>query len=244
MYYFISDIHLGFYERHKDKEREEILIKLLERISLDAKEIFFVGDIFDYWFEYNTVIPKYFYRTLTKIYELRQKEIPIHYIMGNHDFGHKNFFKNEFGIEIEREDIERELHGKKFFISHGDGKGKGDTGYKILKKILRSPISNWLFRIFHPDFGISLASGSSQKSRVYTDKRDFGPNDRMKVFAKEKIEEGFDYVILGHRHKAEVLNHNDGIYINLGEWFKHPKVGIWDGKEFKLEDVSEFLDEK
>lgn len=241
LYYFISDIHLGFLDRKEDAKREDLLLDLLDKISIDAKEIFFVGDVFDYWFEYKTVVPKYFYRTLTKFYELREKNIPIHYVMGNHDFGHKSFFEEEFGITVNPGDIECELYGKKFFISHGDGKGKGDTGYKILKAILRAKISNWLFRRLHPDFGIGLASGSSKKSRAYTDKRDNGESDRMLEFAKSKLGDGFDFVILGHRHVPLIFEHSGGKYINLGEWFKSPKVGIWDGVEFKLEEVKDFL---
>ena len=183
MYYFISDVHLGLLERQTDRKREDLLLKVLDKISIDAKEIFLVGDIFDYWFEYKEVVPSHFYRTLNKIDELKQKGIPITYIMGNHDFGHKSFFLNEFNIKIERGDIERIIEGKKFYISHGDGKSKNDIGYLILKKILRSPISNFLFRLIHPDLGIKLAKGSSSTSRDHTDKKDYGSNDGMKEFA-------------------------------------------------------------
>jgi UDP-2,3-diacylglucosamine hydrolase len=96
MYYFISDVHLGYFERNKDIQRENIFLDLLDKISLNAKEVFFVGDIFDYWFEYNTVVPKHFYRTLSKIYDLKKQGIKITYLMGNHDFGHNSFFKEEF----------------------------------------------------------------------------------------------------------------------------------------------------
>lgn len=241
MYYFISDVHLGLLERQTDRKREDLLLKVLDKISIDAKEIFLVGDIFDYWFEYKEVVPSHFYRTLNKIDELKQKGIPITYIMGNHDFGHKSFFLNEFNIKIERGDIERIINSKKFYISHGDGKSKNDIGYLILKKILRSPISNFLFRLIHPDLGIKLAKGSSSTSRDHTDKKDYGSNDGMKEFAFKKLEEGFDFVVMGHRHKAETIAHSNGYYINLGEWLKTPTFGVYDGNHFTIVDVNDFL---
>lgn len=241
MYYFISDLHLGFFDREKDKKREDQFLALLDEISKDVKEIFLIGDIFDYWFEYKTVVPAPFYRTLSKISEIRDKNIPITYIMGNHDFGHKDFFEKEFGITVNRGDEIREINGKKLFISHGDGKGPGDTGYKILKKVLRAKISNWLFRIIHPDIGIGVASGSSKTSRGYTDKKDYGSNDAMTIFAEEKINEGFDYVIMGHRHKLIDQQFGSGRYINLGAWFKDPHYGVFDGENFQLKSVEQLL---
>ena len=200
-----------------------------------------MGDIFDYWFEYKTVVPAPFYRTLSKISELVDKGIKITYIMGNHDFGHKDFFQKEFGILVNRADEIREINGKKLFISHGDGKGPGDIGYKILKSILRAPFSNWLFRLIHPDLGIGIASGSSKTSRGYTDKKDYGPNDSMMIFAEEKIKEGYDFVIMGHRHKLINQQFGSGRYINLGAWFKDAHYGVFDGEEFYLKKVDDLI---
>jgi UDP-2,3-diacylglucosamine hydrolase len=212
--------------------------------------VFFVGDIFDYWFEYNTVVPKHFYRTLSKIYDLKKQGIKITYLMGNHDFGHNSFFKEEFDIEIITTDLDITIDNKKIYIAHGDGKAYNDTGYLILKKVLRAKLSNILFRILHPDIGIGLASGSSRQSRTYTDKKEFSQKDGLKDFAIKKIEEGYDYVIMGHRHKKEYIKHiyqnksnieKSGTYINLGEWFNDPQVGVFDGKDFQLISVNNFL---
>jgi len=241
LYYFISDVHLGLLDRHLDRKREDLLLRVLDKIKEDAKVIYLVGDIFDYWFEYKEVIPSFFYRTLNKIYELTQAGIEIKYLMGNHDFGHRSFFFDEFGIEIIKEDIEINLFDKRIFISHGDGKSKKDLGYKILKAILRHPISNKLFNILHPDFGIGLAKSSSKKSRHHTDSKDYGETDGMRQFAFDKIDEGYDYVVMGHRHKAEKTKHNNGYYINLGEWLNNPTFASFDGDDFKIIYVNEFL---
>lgn len=233
MIYFISDIHLGFKSGSELKKTEDLLFNFFGRITT-GDILVIVGDLFDFWFDYRKVIPKQFYRTLTEIGKLIEKGVEIEYIIGNHDFGHFRFFKEEFGIEPHEDDIIRNYFGKKFYISHGDGKSNNDMGYKILKKILRNPLNQKLYRFLHPDCGIWLASGSSRKSRHFTDTKDYGTSDGMTEFAFKKIDEGFDYVIMGHRHKLLMLPNSGGFYVNLGEWIKNPHFGQFDGNEFKL----------
>jgi len=241
MIYFISDVHLGFEERALDKKREDLLLGTLDVISVDCRTLVILGDLFDFWFEYKTVIPKIFYRTITKLYELKQKGIEILYLMGNHDFGHKNFFTEELGIEIINDDIETVFYGKKFYLSHGDGKSFYDSVYNFLKKILRNPISLYLYTKLHPDLGIKLASGSSKESRKHTSKKKFGEVEGMEQFAGKKIEEGFDYVVMGHRHKLIHKKIKNGFYVNLGDWFHEPHIGRFDGDKFELIKVRDFL---
>jgi len=242
MNYFISDVHLGLYSRTEDTVREQMLLNFLDKISDNAKNLFIVGDLFDYWFEYKFVIPKYYYRILSKLKELRLKDIKIEYLMGNHDFGHQNFFQEELDIPIYKDDIVREIEGKKFYISHGDGKNYNDKGYKILKKILRNPTCQWLFNQLHPDFGIWLASHSSKKSRNYTSKKNWNENDGMEDFAKSIINEGFDYVITGHRHKATFKKIGNGYFVDLGDWLNdNPTFGIFENNEFNLTNYYDFM---
>ncbi len=232
--YFVSDVHLGLYKRDDDKLLENMFLAFLESLKNDCSDLVIAGDLFDYWFEYKSVIPKYFYRTLAKFHELRDLGINIIYIMGNHDFGHKDFFEKELNIEIHKTDIERTFFGKRFYLSHGDGKAYGDGLYKVMRSILRNSFAQSVFTKMHPDFGISLASRSSQKSRMHTDAKTYGPREGMIDFAKNKIDEGFDYVVMGHRHIATILPHNNGFYVNLGEWLRKPQYGVFDGNEFKL----------
>ena len=241
MIYFISDIHLGLFERSKDRQTEELLMRFLEKIKNDAETLYIVGDLFDYWFEYKSVIPKYFYRTLTKLSELSEAGVKIEYLMGNHDFGHFQFFEEELGIKIEKDDIRREYNGKMFYISHGDGKANNDTGYRILKKILRSGWANFLFRLIHPDFGIKLAHSSSKTSRNYTDTKNYGKSEGLDEFAENKISEGFDFVIMGHRHRLIFKNIRNGVYINLGDWISNPHYAVFDGMEMQLLEVRNLL---
>ena len=234
MIYFVSDIHLGFFEREKDRLRENIFIDFLNSIEKDCTQLFLLGDIFDYWFEYKTVIPMYFYRTLSKISELIERGIKVEYIMGNHDFGHTKFFKNEFNIDIIRTDTTYTINGKKFYLSHGDGKSYNDHAYMVLKKILRNRICNKLYSKLHPDCGISLALHTSRKSRKATSIKDYGQQDGMLDFAKSKIAEGYDYVIMGHRHKAEQITIGNGQYVNLGEWLENRSYAKFDGNNLEL----------
>ncbi len=241
MIYFISDVHLGIFERDKDITRENKLLLLLDKISLDAEKIYLVGDIFDYWFDYKQVIPKYFYRTLAKLQHIKSNICDIEYLMGNHDFGHNGFFENEIKIKVFCEDIVRDHNNRKFYITHGDGKDKRDIGYLALKKVLRNRFSLWLYLKFHPNFGIGIASGSSKKSRKYTDKKHFAEGDAMFDFAKMKIDEGYDYVIMGHRHKVGIQTYNNGVYLNIGDWINSPTIACYDNNNLYHIYVDEYL---
>ncbi len=243
MHYFISDIHLGYFERAVDIKREDMLLDFFSKIEHDCQSLFILGDLFDFWFEYKTVVPKYFYRTLSALRELRKKGMKIEYLVGNHDFGHVDFFAAELDIPIHWDDIEREIDGKKFYLSHGDGKSNNDAGYRILKKILRSKFNQWLYFKLHPDCGIAMASSSSKKSRSYTDMKNYGKTEGMEEFALTKINEGFDFVVMGHRHRAVFTDFGNGKYINLGDWLKNYTFGTFDGSEFKLLDIRQFLSE-
>lgn len=257
MIFFISDIHLGIQEREADKLREDLLLKFFRTIRPVCSQLFIVGDLFDYWFEYRTVIPRYFYRTLTELGEMTRDGIEIKYIIGNHDFGHyrnqikrnyqakhepKAFFEEELGIELFFNDLEVNLGGKNFFISHGDGKANNDTGYLILKSILRNHYCLKFYRMIHPDCAIALASNSSRKSRKYTDKKEYGLAEGMEDFAEKKINEGFDYVVMGHRHSPCFKKIGDGIYVNIGDWVKNqPKCVRFDGNELELVNIDDVV---
>ncbi len=237
MIYFVSDVHLGFFNREKDKDRESIFLDFLKMIRKDCEELFLLGDIFDYWFDYKTVIPRDFYRVLAELHLMRMEGIPITYLMGNHDFGHYTFFKDELGIDVIEEDVILEITGKKFYLAHGDGKIPTDKGYNFIKKILRNKFNQKLYRMLHPDLGIRLASGSSQKSRKHTSKVQYEMHDGMKEFALAKIDEGADVVIFGHRHIPEIVEYKNSKYINPGDWLKHYTYLTYDGNELNLMQI-------
>jgi len=220
--YFISDLHLGLESKEKEKLKEEKLIRFLNFIKEDAEELFILGDLFDYWFEYRRVIQKGYFKTFTALKNLTDAGIKVHYLIGNHDFMHRNFFSDELNVKVYEDPIEVELKGKKFFLGHGDGLVKNDLGYKILKKILRNKFLQKVFSLIHPDLGIAIASSSSKKSRDYTAEKNYGEIDGLFETAQNKIDEGFDFVIFGHSHNRADKTYKNGRYINLGTWLSKP----------------------
>lgn len=224
-YFFISDIHLGLESEEKELMKEKKLVEFLKYAKDNSDELFIVGDLFDYWFEYNKVIQKKFIRTLGALAEYNDAEKKIHYIIGNHDFMHKDFFEKEIGATVYNNSLSITLNDKKLFISHGDGLFKNDLGYKLLKKILRNKFFQKIYTLIHPDLGITIASKSSKASRDYTSNKKFCEEDGLFETAKIKIDEGYNYVIFGHSHKRNYKNYKKGFYINLGTWLDKPCYG-------------------
>ena len=232
--YFFSDAHLGLGSKEDDRKKERRIIEFLEAVKKDGEQLFIVGDLFDYWFEYKTVVPKGYFRLFTKLAELTERGIKISYLVGNHDFWIKRYFHDELGIEIAFEPFERTIHGKRFLIHHGDGLVKNDMGYRILKKILRSKINIFLFSLVHTDITGRLAQWSSRTSRKHTSNRAFEVNDLIE-FARNKIQaEGIDVVIMGHNHRSHFEKFQRGIYINLGDWIHENAFAVFDGKNITL----------
>lgn len=175
--YFISDFHLGTPSKEESLKREKNVIHFLDEIESSAAMIFIVGDMFDFWYEYRTVVPRGYTRILGKIAQLTDKGIPVHFFVGNHDMWMKNYFQEELNVPVFFEPKVYQFSGKKVLVGHGDGLGPGDYGYKFLKKIFRNPICQWLFGILPPFFGIGLANWSSRRSRAATgqvDEKYFG----------------------------------------------------------------------
>jgi len=231
--YFFSDAHLGLGSVEEDRQKELRIIRFLDSIQRDAGQIFIVGDLFDYWFEYKSVVPKKYFRLFTKIAELTERHIRVFFIVGNHDFWIGDYFRAELGMEVYSDPIETEIYGKRFLIHHGDGLLKDDIGYKILKKILRCKIIIFLFSLIHPDITGWIARWSSQTSRRYTSNRTY-EGEGMTNFASQKLKEGFDFVIMGHNHVPSHQKIDNGVYINLGDWIFENTYAVFDGKKLEL----------
>ncbi len=238
--YFASDLHLGIPDHATSVEREKRFCRWLDEIAPDAAQLFLVGDIFDTWFEYRNVVPRGYTRFLGKLAELRDKGLHIEVFTGNHDLWMLDYFKQEFDIPVHHSFITREFNGKKFFIAHGDGLGPGDTGYKILKAVLRSPFSQWLYRRVHPDTGVGVAGWFSRLGPKHAEvqiKEFQGPEKEMLVqFCLETLKrEHFDYFVFGHRHIAiEYPLPQDSLYVNLGDWIRYDSFGEFDGEQLRL----------
>lgn len=238
--YFASDFHLGAPDYESSLIREKRIVGWLDEIRKDAAEIFLVGDLFDFWFEYKRAVPKGFVRLQGKIAEITDSGIPVHVFTGNHDMWIFDYLPKELGVKLYREPIVREWNGKKFYIGHGDGLGPGDKGYKLLKKVFASPVCQWLFARLHPNFGIWLADLSSRKSRSATGSSNevfLGEeNEWLAIYSKEYLKrEHIDYFVFGHRHlPIQMKIADNSVYYNIGEWINYKTYLVFDGIKCEL----------
>jgi UDP-2,3-diacylglucosamine hydrolase len=238
--YFLSDFHLGAPNDTESRKREDRLVRFLQNARKDAGIIFIVGDIFDFWFEYKTVVPKGFVRILGTLAQLADEGIQLHIFTGNHDLWMQDYLSKELNAKLYFEPQQFTIQNTQFLIGHGDGLGPGDKGYKRLKKIFTNPICQWLFRWLHPDAGIQLANYFSRKSRAKTGNADelFLGEDKewLILYTKEKAKTmSVDYFIFGHRHFAIDFKINEkSRYINLGDWISLNTYAIFDGKDVQL----------
>jgi UDP-2,3-diacylglucosamine hydrolase len=238
--YFLSDFHLGVPDHGTSLQREREVIRFLDQARLDAAEIFIVGDLFDFWFEYKKVIPKGFIRILGKLAEITDSGIPIHFFVGNHDMWMDGYFEQELNIPVYHSPQVFEYNGKKFLVGHGDGLGPGDFGYKLLKKLFRNPVSKFIFGIIPPFIGMGIAHYSSRGSRSITGGTDdkFLGEDKewLIVYCRELLKtQYYDYLIFGHRHLPIDFMLNDrSRYINLGDWIRYNSYAVFDGNQLEL----------
>jgi UDP-2,3-diacylglucosamine hydrolase len=239
--YFASDFHLGAPDYESSLVREKKIVSWLNHIEKDAAEIFLVGDIFDFWFEYKRAIPRGFARLQGKIADLTDKGIPVHVFTGNHDMWIFDYLPKELGVQLHREPIEREFFGKKYFIGHGDGLGPSDKGYKFLKKVFANKFCQWCFARLHPNFGIWLADRSSKTSRAKSgdmDEKYHGDeNEWLFQFCQETLKTMYyDNFIFGHRHlPIEKKVGENSTYYNLGEWINYCTYMVVDENSVSLE---------
>ena len=237
--YFASDFHLGAFPTEDSKNRERKIVAWLDQIKADAAALYLVGDIFDFWFEYATVVPKGYIRFLGKLAELADLGVKITFFKGNHDMWMFGYLKEELQAEIISNELEVEFHGKSFYIHHGDGLGPGDAQYKFLKKIFRSKLCQWLFARLHPNLGMGIAHRWSKQSRLSNKEEEkWLGEDRewLVIYAKElEQQQHHDYYIFGHRHLPYSLEINNGAQVvNLGEWINFFTYAVWDGEELRL----------
>lgn len=238
--YFASDNHLGAPTAEVSLPREKKFVAWLDQIKHDAAVIFLVGDLFDFWMEYKTVVPKGFTRTLGKLAEISDSGIPVHYFVGNHDLWMNGYFEDELNIPVYHKPKEFTFNNKTFFIGHGDGLGPGDKGYKRMKKVFTNRFCKWLFRWLHPDLGVRLAQYLSVKNKLISGDEDAEflgeDNEWLVQYCKRKLEDKHrDYFVFGHRHLPLNIDLNDqSKYINLGDWITYYTYGVFDGEEMAL----------
>ena len=243
--YFASDQHFGAPTVEKSKIREQKFVQWLDEIKADAEVLFLVGDLFDFWFEYKTVVPKGFVRVLGKLAELRDSGIEIHFFVGNHDLWMDDYFEKELNIPVYHQPKEFTFNNKTFLIGHGDGLGPGDFGFKRMKKVFTHPISKWLYRWLHPDIGVALAQHLSVKNKLISGEEDVvflgEENEWLVQYSKEVLQtKHFNYFVFGHRHLPMTLEIGENSeYVNLGDWISYFTYGVFDGENFNILNFKE-----
>ncbi len=236
--YFISDLHFHINRTAQDDEKVRRLRQLFRKIREEQATLYIVGDLFDFWFEYSYVIPRQHFDLLRLLGNLIEQGIEVHYLAGNHDYWIDTFLEEQIGMIIHPEPVEIMCNNQRFWICHGDGILPDDKGYRLMKKVLRHPLSIKLFRLVHPDLGFRIAQFVSSTSRKYNH-YDMDRNRNLLIevyheYVHSYFEQGYDYVILGHLHRPHIHSENGHTFVNLGDWLHFYSYARFDGKKLSL----------
>lgn len=251
--YFLSDFHLGSKWFSDPHEAEKRVVSFLDSIKDDAKAIYLLGDILDYWFEYRYVVPRGFVRFLGKVAELADSGVKITWMIGNHDIWIFDYLPRELGIEVVDGSLIRRIDGKLFFLSHGDGVGEQPLRFRFIRSFFRNRVCQKLFSAIHPRWTVPFAYGWSRKNRGIHPLPDpyRGVDDEpLMIFAKEYLAradvEPVDYFIFGHRHVmaveelkvASAGETRQSQAVILGEWIDLCSYACFDGETLSINRYS------
>lgn len=246
--YFISDVHLGSPYHKSPKETEAKLVSWLHLCRADAKAIYLVGDIFDYWFDYKYVVPRGFVRFLGTLGLLADEGVEIHIFTGNHDVWMFDYFEKEIGAIIHRSSLKVDIDGQTFYIAHGDEFDFRKKGFRLIRQIFHSRLCQRLYAMIHPRWTVGLAHSLSQKSRKrglsqeHQMKRAYQGEDKeylvsyARQYLKSDLSQRINFFVFGHRHiMLDLMLSRESRVIILGDWLSYFSYGVWDGNCFYLE---------
>jgi UDP-2,3-diacylglucosamine hydrolase len=247
MIYFISDAHLGSLAIEHRRMQERRLVRFLDEIKKDAEAIYMLGDMFDFWYEYKRVVPKGFTRFLGKVSELTDMGIEVHYFIGNHDIWAFSYLAEECGVILHPGPATVELHGKTFYLAHGDGLGAKDKKFLVIRSIFHSKVCQRLFSWLHPDlgvkFGLAWAKHSRMKRKDGKEVPYQGENHEPLIrYSKQYLKEhhDIDYFIFGHRHiEIDMMITKQTRVMVLGEWISLFTYAAFDGENMYMENYVE-----
>ena len=216
--YVISDIHLG----HASDATERLLLSFLRALPGRASSLLINGDLFEFWFEWKTVVPRAGVRVLAALMDLRDAGVPVTMLAGNHDCWGGDVLRDA-GVDFQFGPWEGSLGGWRARVEHGDGlRAKEDRGYRALRRVLRNPLAIRAFRALHPDLASRLAMGSSHASRNYQP-RDHGRGLREVAEATLMADPSLELLVFGHSHVAALERMRNGsVYANAGSWLDAP----------------------
>lgn len=239
--YFISDLHLGAAYLDRPHDRERIIADFLDSIADDAREIYLVGDILDYWFEYRNVVPQGHVRFFGALARLADRGIKITWLIGNHDIWMFDYLRNELGIRIIDGSVTTEIDGRHFFISHGDGLGRQQASFRFIRSLFRNRTAQKLFAAIHPRWTVSFAYRWSRSNRNYNPALPPSYDGEIKASVENWAESYLkdhpdtDFIILGHHHvmvEKTIAPHTK--LVVLGDWIYNYSYAVFDGKNLYL----------
>ena len=235
--YFVSDAHFGVDSQFTTKQREKFFVEWLDAIKVDASELYLLGDIFDFWFEYSYVVPRGFVIVLAKLRELSDAGVKIKYFTGNHDMWVFDYLPKVIGAELHT--VLREIAGKKFYIAHGDGLGKYDRKYNLMKGMFHNRFFQFMFKWIHPDWGCRFALWCSHRSRLKHDLPETPDYEKefLVMYSREVLKkEHFDYFVFGHRHiPYQYALDDSSLFTNIGDWLFNFSYAVYDGENISLQ---------
>lgn len=251
--YFISDAHLGCLAVKHRRQQERRLVRFLDEIKSRAGAIYMLGDMFDFWFEYQTVVPKGYTRFLGKISELTDMGIEVHYFTGNHDIWNLKYLEMECGVVLHRNPLTIEIGDQTFYLAHGDGLGDKDKKFMFIRNIFHNKFCQCAFRWLHPAIGVPFGRNWAKQSRLKHDAslRGDGGGDPpyqgedkepLVIFAKKYLSEHpeVDFFIFGHRHiELDLALTRQTRVIILGDWIKQFTYAVYNGEQLYLENYTE-----
>ncbi|MGC8803075.1 MAG: UDP-2,3-diacylglucosamine diphosphatase [Bacteroidales bacterium] len=237
--YFASDFHLGLFPYENSKQREKLIVQWLSEISNDASQLFLLGDIFDFWYEYRKVAPRGFVRFLGKLAELSDRGIELHYFTGNHDVWVFDYLPTELNLHLYRKHQTFLINDKKFLIGHGDGLYPGDWGYRFLKACFTNRVLQFLFSRLHPNLAFAIGHTWSKHSRLAKGVAEAFLGEDMEhqiIFARNYLtRENIDFFVFGHRHiPMDYSLNSHSRLINTGEWIHSNSYAVFDGDQMNL----------
>ncbi len=234
MLLFLSDAHLGLKPKSEQLQAKQWLFACLDKYEDRLEKVFILGDLFDFWFEWKHVILKQHLEVLCRLMSLTRRGIDLHYLAGNHDFALSRFLIEEIGANVHLDHYTFTHHEKRFYLLHGDGLAPADWGYRILKRIFRSPLNQKLYSYLHPDLALYLAHHSSSTSRNHTSRRWDIDGEAYRCAAQRMIREGFDYVLFAHTHEPLLEKVEQGVYVNTGDWMKYFSFAVFENGAMSL----------
>ena len=233
--YFISDLHLGASYMADGIERERRVCRFLDSIKDDAAELYLLGDILDYWYEYKYVVPRGYIRFLGKLAEMSDAGVRLTWVTGNHDVWLFDYLRDQLGMTVLNGHTVVETQGRRILISHGDDVGVQPAMYRFTRWCFHNKVCQWLYAAIHPRWTYPIATGWSSENRTRRD-----PQEQVAISeraAAHLMEFSRDYhrqhpdvdaFVYGHIHIARLNEASDGVppVIFLGEWISLDSYAI------------------